>query len=118
MLCNDYGPPVLVNGPHLLGNMSHSALCRIRGYVIWNYVVRHYVAFEVMLFGIMSHLALCLSGLCRLLYLFFKHGVICSWSLSCSVADPDLWIRICIIKVGSGSVWRDTNPDLDPGHIR
>ena len=32
-----------------------------------------------------------------------------------SVADPDLWIRICIIKVGSGSVWRDTNPD--PGHI-
>ena len=32
--------------------------------------------------------------------------------------DPDLWIRICIIKVGSGSVWRDTNPDPDPGHIR
>lgn len=27
-------------------------------------------------------------------------------------------IRICIIKVGSGSVWRDTNPDPDPGHIR
>ena len=34
-----------------------------------------------------------------------------------SDADPDLWIRICIIKVGSGSVWRDTNPDPDPGHI-
>ena len=32
--------------------------------------------------------------------------------------DPDLWIRSCIIKVGSGSVWRDTNPDPDPGHIR
>ena len=32
--------------------------------------------------------------------------------------DPDLWIRICILKFGSGSVWRDTNPDLDPGHIR
>ena len=34
--------------------------------------------------------------------------------------DPDLWIRICIIQVGSGygSVWRDTNPDPDPGHIR
>ena len=32
-----------------------------------------------------------------------------------SDADPDLWIRICIIRVGSGSVWRDTNPD--PGHI-
>ena len=34
---------------------------------------------------------------------------------SCSILnsdadpDPDLWIRICIIKVGSGSVWRDTN---------
>ena len=39
----------------------------------------------------------------------------------CSDADPDpvLWIRICIIKVGSGSgsVWRDTNPDPDLGHI-
>ena len=32
--------------------------------------------------------------------------------------DPDLWIQICIIKVGSGSVWRDTNPDPNPGHIR
>ena len=30
--------------------------------------------------------------------------------------DPDLRIQICIIKVGSGSVWKDTNPDLDPGH--
>ena len=30
--------------------------------------------------------------------------------------DPDLWIRIFIIK--AGSVWRDTNPDPDPGHIR
>ena len=35
-----------------------------------------------------------------------------------SDADPDLWIRICIIKFRSGSVWRDTNPDPDPGHIR
>ena len=33
--------------------------------------------------------------------------------LKISDADPDLWIRLCIIKVGS--VWRDTNPD--PGHI-
>ena len=41
-------------------------------------------------------------------------------SLQISVADPDpdLCIRICIIKVGSGSVWRDTNPDPDSGHIR
>ena len=31
-----------------------------------------------------------------------------------SDADLDLWIRICIIKVGS--VWRDTDPD--PGHSR
>ena len=31
-------------------------------------------------------------------------------------ADSDPWIRIRIIKGGSGSVWRDTNPD--PGHIR
>ena len=28
-----------------------------------------------------------------------------------SDADPDLWIRICIVKVGSWSVRRDTNPD-------
>ena len=33
--------------------------------------------------------------------------------LKISDADPDLWIRICIIKVGS--VWRDTNPDS--GHM-
>ena len=26
-------------------------------------------------------------------------------------------IRICIIKVGSGSVRKDTNPDPDPGQI-
>ena len=34
--------------------MSHSALCRIQGYVVRHYVVRHYVAFGVMSFGIMS----------------------------------------------------------------
>ena len=58
----------LGNGPYLLGNgsdmlgimsqfgiMSHSALCRIRGYV-----VRHNVAF-----GSMSHSALCRSAICR-----------------------------------------------------
>ena len=33
-----------------------------------------------------------------------------------SEADPDPWIRLRIIQVGSGSVWRDTN--LDPGHTR
>ena len=72
------------NGPHILGNstfglmshlgllynmchlefvgfsiLSHSALCRIWGYVGWYYVVRHYVAFGVMSFSIMSHSALC-----------------------------------------------------------
>ena len=26
-------------------------------------------------------------------------------------ADPDPWIRIHNIKIGPGSVWRDTNPD-------
>ena len=36
------------------GIMSHSALCRIRVYV-----VRQYVAFGLMAFGIMSHSALC-----------------------------------------------------------
>ena len=35
----------------------------------------------------------------------------------CSDANPDPWIRICTIKFGSGSVWRVTNPDPDPGHI-
>ena len=64
VLGNDNGPPVLGNGPHLLGIMSqfgimsHSALCRIRGYV-----VRHNVAF-----GIMSHSALCRSAMCRSAY--------------------------------------------------
>ena len=59
VLGNDNGPPVLGNGPHVLGIMSqfgimsHSALCRIRGYFVW-----HYVAFGVMSFSIMSHLAL------------------------------------------------------------
>ena len=60
VLGNDNGPPVLGNGPQLLGIMSqfgimsHLALCRIRGYV-----VRHYIAFGLMSFGIMSHSALC-----------------------------------------------------------
>ena len=39
--------------------MSHSALCRIRGYVVQQNVVRQYVAFSLMSFGIMSHSALC-----------------------------------------------------------
>ena len=43
------GPYAFDNGPHLLGIMSHSGLCRI-----W-----HYVAFGVMSFGIMSHSVLC-----------------------------------------------------------
>ena len=68
---------MLGNGPHVLGKstfgiMSHSGLlyvafrivshlgfypsglCSIREYVVWDYV-----AFEVMLFGIMSHPGLC-----------------------------------------------------------
>ena len=28
------------------------------------------------------------------------------------------WIRISILKVGSGSVCRDTNPDPDPGNMQ
>ena len=52
---------MLGNGPHLVGIMLHSALCRIR----------HYVAFGVMLFsilsfGIMSHSGLCHSAMCRI----------------------------------------------------
>ena len=60
VLGNDNGPLVLGNGPHLLGItsqfgiMSHSALCRIRGYVVRHNVVRPYVAFGIMSFGIMS----------------------------------------------------------------
>ena len=34
VLSNDNGPPVLGNGPHVLGIMSHSALCHIRYYVV------------------------------------------------------------------------------------
>ena len=44
--------------------------------------------------------------ICPDLYFYFP--------VATSDADPDLWIRICIIKVGSWSVRRDTNPDL--GH--
>ena len=52
------------NGPHMLGTvlcririLSHSVLCRIRGYVVWHYVVRDYVAFGDMSFSIMLHSA-------------------------------------------------------------
>ena len=34
---------------------------------------------------------------------------LCSSIQSWRIADPDLRFRICKIKVGSGSVWRDTN---------
>ena len=34
---------------------------------------------------------------------------------SSAPSDADPWTRICIMKVGSGSVWRNTNPD--PGHM-
>ena len=59
------GPYVLGNGLYLLGIMSqfgimsHSVLCRIRGYVVRHHVFRDYVAFRVMSFGIMLHSALC-----------------------------------------------------------
>ena len=33
-----------------------------------------------------------------------------------SDVDPDPWIQICTINVGSRFVWRDTNPN--PGHTR
>ena len=58
------GPNVLENGPHVLGIMSHyvafgimshSGLCHIR----------YYVAFGVMLFGIMSFGIMSHSGLCH-----------------------------------------------------
>ena len=48
LLGNGNGPLVLGNGPHVLGIMSHSEFCRIR----------HYVAFGLISFGIMSHSAL------------------------------------------------------------
>ena len=65
VLGNDNGPPVLGNGPQLLGIMSqfgimsHLALCRIQGYVVRHYVVQHNVTF-----GIMSHSYLCRSAMC------------------------------------------------------
>ena len=77
---NGNGPLVLGNGCHLLGIMSHSGLCRIQNYGtvsimvhLWlcrlvlchlalcriqGYVVRHNVAY-----GIMLHSDLCRSGL-------------------------------------------------------
>ena len=77
VLGNDNGPLVLGNGPHLLGItsqfgiMSHSALCRIRGYVVRHNVVRPYVAFGIMSFGIMSH-----SALCRIRPYVVRHCVV------------------------------------------
>ena len=41
------------------GIMSHSALCRFRGYVVWHYVAFGLMSFGIMLFGIMLHSALC-----------------------------------------------------------
>ena len=71
VLGNGNGPLVLGNGPHLLGIMSHSALCRIR----------HYVAFGVMSFGIMSHSALCrirpyVVRLCVVRRIVVRHNVV------------------------------------------
>ena len=60
MLSNDNGPLVLGIGPHLLGIMSHSGLCRSSLCRIRGYVVGHNVAF-----GIMSHSYLCRSAICR-----------------------------------------------------
>ena len=77
VLGNGNGPLVLGNGPHLLGIMSqfgimlHSALCRIRGYVVRHYVVRPYVAYGIVLFGIMSH-----STLCRIRPYVVRHCVV------------------------------------------
>ena len=80
----DNGPYVLGNGQHLLGIMSqfgimsHLALCRIRDYVVWYYVLRHYVAFGIMSFGIMSHSALCcIRPYVVRLYVVRHNGVWC-----------------------------------------
>jgi hypothetical protein len=48
---------------------------------------------------------------------YFSYSTYVIRAVFFSDMDPDLWIRICIIKAGSGSVWGDTDPDLDPGHI-
>ena len=55
VLGNGNGPLVLGNGWHLLVIMLHSGLCHI-----WGYVVRHNVAF-----GVMLHSDLCCAGLCH-----------------------------------------------------
>ena len=86
-------PPV-GNGPHLLGIMSHLVLCCIRGYV-----VRHYVAFGVMSFGIMlpSGLccsALCHSGLCRVCGYVVRHMAAFSIML-----HSDLCIWDCVVQL-------------------
>ena len=57
VLGNGNGPLVLGNGPHLLGIMSHSALCCIRHYVAFGVM-----SFGIMSFGLMSHMALCCSA--------------------------------------------------------
>ena len=57
------GPYVLgCNGPHLLGIMSHSALCHIQDYVAFGIMsqsvlcrIRGYMSFGIMTIGIMSH---------------------------------------------------------------
>ena len=57
VLGNDNGPPVLGNGPQLLGIMSQLT-------------IRHYVAF-----GIMSHLGLCRLALCPIRGYVVWHNV-------------------------------------------
>ena len=60
VLGNDNGPPVLGNGPLLLGIMSqfgimlHSVLCCIRDYIAFGVMSFGIMSFGIVSFGVMS----------------------------------------------------------------
>ena len=73
------------------------------------------------IFVIFARLVQNFSIFFKLIYNIFQDGDIataCGLVLTIDADPPDLWIRICILKVRSRFVWRDTDLDLGPGHLR
>ena len=107
VLGNDNGPPVLGNGPQLLGIMSqfgimsHLALCPIRGYV-----VRHYIAFGLMSFGIMSHSALCCIWPYVVRLCVVRRNVAWRNVVWRYVARPTVGVSLVVFLTASGFLWQ------------
>ena len=67
--------------------LCHSGLCRILGYIVWYYVIRDYVAFWVISFGIMLH-----SSLCRLQTYVIRDCVVCRNVVRVNVVRPTVGV--------------------------